>query len=111
MSVAPRTRILDHHPHETPMATKCRSRPDPFFPDLEPLADLLRTPPCSTEDRLRHIRALGRRISEYIRFMSTVSKWGPSSEEERDRAVAVFCQRLRIMEQELSRLHDEFRPA
>lgn len=91
------------------MTMKCRARPEPFFPDLEPVADLLRTPPATTEDRVRHIRALGQRIATYVRFMSAAARASHSSAEERHRAVAVFYERLRVMEQELARLHEEYR--
>jgi hypothetical protein len=43
------------------MATKTRSRPAQKFPDLEPLNDLLRTAPITTEEHILHIRALGKR--------------------------------------------------
>jgi len=39
------------------------------FPELDPLNNLLRTPPLTTEDRQMHIRALGQRIKGYVRFM------------------------------------------
>ncbi len=94
-----------------PERTKSRSQPEPFFPDLEPLADLLRTPPLTMEERLRHIRALGQRIAGYVRFMSAASHWGGSSAEEKERAVTVFYQQLRAMEQELQRIHESLRLA
>jgi hypothetical protein len=91
------------------MPTKARSRPPAFFPDLEPLADLLRTPPVSTEERLTHIRALGRRIQDYIRFMCAVNKLVGSSAEEKDKAVAAFYEALRDSDDRLGRIHEGLR--
>jgi hypothetical protein len=93
------------------MTAKIRSRPGPFFPDLDPLADLLRTPPASTEERLRHIRVLGRRVAGYVRSMCAVRKAAGSCAAEQDRAVAVFYERLRAVERELGRIHEDFRLA
>lgn len=93
------------------MNIKIHSRPDPYFPDLDPRVDLLRTPPATTADRVRHIRVLGQRIAEYVRFMSAARRQNGSSAEEKDRAVAVFYERLRIVEEELSDIHDSFRLA
>lgn len=93
------------------MTAKIRARPRPFFPDLEPRADLLRTPPANTEERVRHIRVLGQRVATYVRSVCAARKAAGSSVAEQDRAVSVFYERLRVMEQELGRLHDEFRLA
>lgn len=91
------------------MATKSRSQPVPFFPDLEPLANLLCTHPVTTAERLRHIRALGQRIAAYVRAMCAATRQDGSSAEAKERAVALFYERLRGVEQELGRIHDEFR--
>jgi hypothetical protein len=86
------------------MAAKTRSRPDPYFPDLEPQADLLRTPPSSTAERLRHIGVLGQRVAGYVRFMCAVGDLGGSSAEEKRTAVAAFYELLRARERELGRI-------
>src|SRR5262249_42703356 len=98
-------------PRESTMTTKCRPRPEPFFPDLEPLADLLRTPPATTADRVQHIRALGERIAGYVRTMCAAAGARGSSAEEAHRAIAVFYERLRATERELGRIHENFRLA
>ena len=74
--------------------------------DLDSSNDLLRTIPLNTEDRLAHIQALGHRVGSYVKFMCTVGRMEGSSAESKERAVAVFYDRLYILEQELSRIHD-----
>jgi hypothetical protein len=88
-------------------AAKAKSRPASTFPDLEPLNDLLRSTPTSTEERIVHIRALGQRIDGYIKYMCAAERLGNSSAEVRDKAVAVFYERLVVLEQELGRIHEK----
>jgi hypothetical protein len=88
-------------------APKAKSRPPSTFPDLEPLNELLRTPPTTTQDRLIHIRALGERIAGYVRFMCAVDRLNGSSLEVKDKAVAIFYERLALLEQELGRIQEK----
>jgi len=74
------------------------------FPDLEPLNDLLRTPPRTTEDRLLHIAALGRRIQQYIKFMSAIGNMGGSSIEAKKLAIGVFHDCLATLEPQLGNI-------
>ena len=90
------------------MASKAKSRPAPRFPDLEPMTELLRTPPVTTGDRLLRIRALGKRIDGYIRFMCSVGRLDGSSAEAKEEAVAIFYDRLLNLEQELGRIQEGF---
>jgi hypothetical protein len=83
------------------MKPKTSSRLAPFFPDLEPLNDLLRTPPRTTEDRLLHIAALGRRIQQYIKFMGAIGNLAGSSMEAKELAVVVFHDCLAALEPQL----------
>jgi hypothetical protein len=89
------------------MKPKATSRSAPLFPDLEPLNDLLRTPPLSTQDRLLHIQALGRRIDRYIRLMRSVGSMAGSSAEAKELAVAVFHECLAALEPPLGRIPEE----
>jgi len=73
---------------------------------LDSSNDLLRTTPLTTEDRLAHIHALGQRVVSYVKFMCTVTRLEGSSAESKERAVAVFYDRLYILEQELARVYD-----
>jgi len=86
---------------KTVMKPKASSRLAPFFPDLEPLNDLLRTRPRTTEDRLLHIAALGRRIQQYIRFMGAIRNMAGSSVEAKNLAVVVFHDCLANLEPQL----------
>ncbi len=96
---------------KTPVATKVKiktkSRAPSTFPDLEPITELLRTVPASTEERLIHIRALGQRIKGYVQFMCAVNRLSGSSAEVKEKAVAAFYERLAAMEQELGRIQEQ----
>jgi hypothetical protein len=92
---------------KTPTPTKTKSRPPSTFPDLEPLTELLRTPPTTTEERLVHIRALGQRVDGYVRFMCSVGRLASSSAEVKEKAVALFYERLAFMEQELGKIQEK----
>lgn len=82
------------------------SKAKPASSDLDSSNDLLRTTPLTTADRLEHIQALGHRVVSYVKFMCTVGRLEGSSAESKDRAVAVFYDRLYLMEQELARIYD-----
>jgi hypothetical protein len=62
--------------------------PPPLAADL--LDDVLRVPPQTPEEYLTHIRALQQRIEGHLRFIRTVA----TSAEAKDRAVALFYERL-----------------
>jgi hypothetical protein len=87
-------------------ATKTLKASNSFSSDLDSSSELLRSVPLSTEDRLEHIHALGQRVGAYIKFMCTIGRMEGSSAESKDRAVAVFYDRLFTLEQELARIHD-----
>lgn len=89
------------------MKPKSRSRLAPLFPDLEPLNDLLRTPPRTTADRLLHIAALGRRIQQYIKFIEAIRSLAGSSIETKKLAVVVFHDCLAALEPELGDIPEE----
>jgi hypothetical protein len=90
------------------MARKTQSRPSPFFPDLDPVAELLRTVPRTTDERLVHIRALGARVAKYVRGIRAAEPANGTSAEAKEKAVAVFYERLASMERQLSRIYEEF---
>jgi len=90
------------------MTAKAKSPPS-HFPELEPLVDLLRTPPSTTQDRILHIRALGQRLEGYIQFMCSVRSLSNSSTEAKEIAVAAFHERLVLLERELGRIQKNSR--
>ena len=90
------------------MARKHPSRPSPFFPDLDPIAELLRTAPQNTAERLVHINALGARVAKYVRALKAVSPVNGASPEAKEKAVAVFYERLACLERQLSAIFEEF---
>jgi len=83
---------------KSPRKPRAFARLLPLFPDLEPLNDLLRTPPRTTEDRLLHIEALGRRIESYVRFIGADPGMVGSSVEAKELAIAVFHACLAALE-------------
>jgi hypothetical protein len=87
--------------------SKALSRLNRSYPDLEPLNDLLRTPPQTTEDRLLHIAALGQRIQEYIKFMDVIGNMAGSSIEAKELAIVVFHDCLAALEPQLGNIPEE----
>jgi hypothetical protein len=75
------------------------------------LEDLFPTAPTTTEGLLLHVRALGQRIDGYIHFMCAVSRLNGASAEAKQKAVAVFHERLAAMEKELGRIQEDLRLA
>jgi hypothetical protein len=90
------------------MATKTKSRKSAaavVVAEMPP--DLSFSPALSTEDRLFRIRALGERIERQVEFICSVSKLPGASAEAKDRAVAVFHERLLIAERQLDKVQEE----
>ena len=90
------------------MARKCIARPAPFFPDLDPVADLLRTVPHTTAERLAHIHALAARVTKYARGLRTAGQLHGVSAEAKEKAVAVFYERLAVLERQLGRIYEDY---
>lgn len=67
------------------------------------------TPPATTADRLVQIRALGKRIDGYIRFICAAGSLGGTSAEAKEKAVAVFYECLQTLERRLDRIQDDLR--
>src|SRR5690349_16250386 len=65
--------------------------------------------PLTTEDRLRHIEALGQRIAGYVQFMCQVGSLNGTSAEMKDRAVTAFYERMALVESQLGRIQDDLR--
>jgi hypothetical protein len=87
------------------MSTKTTSRSAVIRPLLETPPDIGLTPPWTTQERLVHIQALGKLIDQHIRFICAVGNLNGTSLEAKDKAVAVFYDRLRSLEQQLDRIH------
>ncbi len=84
----------------TPRSTVVRP-----VPEIPPDTGL--TPPWTTAERLVHIQALGQRVAQHIRFICGASSLNGTSLEAKDRAVAVFYERLRSLEYQLDRIHED----
>ncbi len=87
--------------------TKARPKSAPVTTDLA--NDPWATPPVNTEERLRCIESLGKRVIEHVRFMCAVEKMPGTSREAKDQAVLLFYERLRSFEQELNRVQEGLR--
>src|SRR5262245_34020173 len=95
---------------KTPTAkTKVRPKAAPASAASDLTGDPWSTPPVTTEERLRCIEALGKRILEHVRFMCSVEKLVGTSREAKDLAVTMFYERLRGFEHELNRVQEGLR--
>jgi hypothetical protein len=74
-----------------------------------PLALVWQTMPLDNDERLRRITALGQRITKYVEFMCQAANSESASVEAKEGAVAVFYERLLLVERQLARIHDAFR--
>ncbi len=89
-------------------AVKAKTRTPPTtFTELELLNEYWMTPPITTEERLVRIRTLGQRIHCCIQYMCGIAKIPGSSVEAKDKAVAIFYDRLLAFERELARIQEE----
>ena len=88
-------------------------KPIPSRPSPSPLASAparaAQDPPLTSEERLRRIAALGRRVAEYVEFMAQVGGLNGTSAEAKERAVAAFYERLTVLEGQLARIREELR--
>jgi hypothetical protein len=82
--------------------------PPPLAADL--LDDALRVPPQTPEEYLAHIRALQQRIEGHLRFIRAVGTMPGTSAEAKDRAVALFYERLLAREGQLARVTEALQP-
>lgn len=88
------------------MATNNPCRPDPYFPDLDPIRELLATPPRTGQEYVAHLRQLSRQITQHVRFMCAVRGLAGSSAEQKKEAVEAFYECLRTSEEELGRIRE-----
>lgn len=103
-------------------ATRQRARqPSRAEPESEGTERTMRTPPLkptlggplppllSTEQRLREVGEMLKRVNEYTEFMCGSAGRAATSHEAREQAVAAFHERMAVLERQLARIHDEFR--
>jgi hypothetical protein len=93
----------------TTLATRAKARPLAGPGELEPLDESWAVPPSTMEEGLQRIQTLGQRIKVYVQFICAVGKLDGSSAEAKQKAVAVFYDRLLLMEQELGRIQEALR--
>jgi hypothetical protein len=66
------------------------------------------TIPCTPEERLQRIEALGDRIAGYVRFMCELGTTVGTSAEAKERARAAFYERLLVVERQLGQIKEAF---
>jgi hypothetical protein len=67
------------------------------------------TPAWTREERLRRIEAMGQRIQGHVQFMIEIGDLKGSSDEEKDKAVESFYDRMTAMESQLGRILEDLR--
>lgn len=90
------------------LATKSKAKGLPIAP-LDPPSDLSQLPCVTTADRLARIQALGRRVQEHIQAAAAIGSQPGTSAEARDRAVALFMDRLVFLERALAKTLEDLR--
>lgn len=86
------------------VGTKSKGKPLP--PPELPLE--VSTAPCVTiGDRLARIAALGLKVQEHIRVVAAIETLPGTSAEARERAAALFLERLVFLEKALGKTLDE----
>jgi hypothetical protein len=75
----------------------------------EAKAALWVSPPESLEERLQRIRTMNERIRGYVEFLGAIDKLNGTSAEAKETAVAVFYERMVIMERQLGRILEDLR--
>jgi hypothetical protein len=63
----------------------------------------------TTAERLRLIEGMGKRIGGYVQFMCEVGNLNGVSAEAKEKAVAVFFERMTVLERQLGRIQEELR--
>jgi hypothetical protein len=84
----------------TPTTPPHASAPLPGRPALAAI-------PCTPEERVHRMEALGRRIAEHVSSMCEAGTPGGTSAEVRERAVAAFCEQLVVAERQLGRIREK----
>ena len=89
-------------------AAKAKGKGGPLAP-VEPPSDLSQLPCVTTEDRIARIQALGRRIDEHVLAVTASGVLPGTSAESRDKAVALFLERLVFLERALGQTLEDLR--
>jgi hypothetical protein len=90
--------------------TKNPTRAAPAHSPLPgPLAGPSQMPPCTMEERLQRIEAMGKRITGFVQFMCQVGNMNGTSAEAKEIAVLTFYEKMVVLEHQLGRIHDDFK--
>jgi len=78
-------------------------------PSAPPFPRRISSAPLTTEQRLLDIEQMRERVNSFVEFMCRPDGLKGTSQEEREKAIAAFHERMAVLERELGRIHDEFR--
>ena len=91
------------------MRTIAKTASPATSPVVLPVANSWFIPPLTLETRLVRIQALGQRIASHIAFIGGVANLVGTSAEAKQKTVAVFYERLLVLERELDRIQEKLR--
>jgi hypothetical protein len=83
--------------------------PAALRPEWGTQTTISQTSPCTPEERLQRIEALGNRITAYVRFMCDTANLSGTSAEAREKAAAAFYEQLVLAERRLGRIQEGLR--
>ena len=90
------------------MTAKAKGKGAPIAP-VEPPADLSVGPCVTIGDRLTRIQEIGRKVEEHIKAVAAIEALPGTSAESREKAVALFLERLVLLERALGKTMEELR--
>ena len=85
------------------MSTKAKAPP---IPSAEEAIDWT-SPPLTTDERLRRIKILGRRVHGQVQFMGALGRLNGSSKEAKEVAIAAFYECLLALERRLGKIQED----
>ena len=88
---------------------KKRTSHKPSIAAKMPTAHTPVQPRSMLAEHVYRIGVLGKRIDAYIEFMSQMGEHPGLSDEMKTRAAIAFYEKLLVVEQQLGRIHDEYR--
>ena len=92
----------------TGLAPKAKGKGAPIPPVEEP-SDLSVGPCVTIGDRLTRIQEIGRKVEEHVEAVTAIETLPGTSAEAREKAVALFLERLIVLERALGKTMEELR--
>ena len=92
----------------TGLASKGKGKGAPIAP-VEQLSELSVGPCVTIGDRLTRIQEIGRKVDEHVKAVTAIESLPGTSAEAREKAVALFLERLIVLEKALGATMEELR--